>query len=307
MSSCTQSELLEFCRKIAGESDIAVFSTYSVEVLKDPRRWCIVGFRPCVSRYFTFPVPFKRIIVTMKAFNKSPWASCLMEKKASPSEPTTLSYAEYVNENRHTFRVEKLKARASRAFVEMRNRAATADYNHGLMKNNNAVLQAGRNGDETQVVVTPSALLEELNKVFNFDFDPCPVFPDQDAMVSDWGMMNYVNPPFRHTAAFCFRAVEMAKNKDAKTVVICPATMRSVWRYELHKTGAVHAYVFLRSGIKFDGYSKEMPLPLNLILIGKPRKQKEVPCFFWDVTDKETRLKPSIYNKDAPNLETIGW
>lgn len=310
MSSCTQLELLEACSKVSGAAveDIAVFSTYNEELLQDSRKWCVVGFRPCVSKYFTSPVPFGRIRVAMKAFDKSPWASCLMERKQHPAEDTTLSYIDYENKNRQMFRIQKLKDRASQAFVGMRHRAATSHYEHGTAKNNNAVLQASRNGDATQVVTTPSSLLETLNNLFNFDCDPCPIKPQDDAMTTEWGMMNFVNPPFKHTAAFCFRAVEMAVKKDAKTVVICPATIRSVWRYELHKTGAVHAYVFLRSGIRFDGYTREMPLPMNLILIGTPRTQREeVPCFFWDATNTCRRRKPSVYNKDPPNLKAIGW
>ena len=119
--------------------------------------------------------------------------------------------------------------------------------------------------------------------------------------------MNYCNPPFKHAAAFCFRAVEIAKKTGSKTIIICPATVRSVWRYELHKTGAVHGVIFLRSGIKFEGYEKEMPMPLNLLLIGTPKKLDEVPVFFWDVLDNENRLKPSTENSRAPNLSCIGW
>ena len=45
---------------------------------------------------------------------------------------------------------------------------------------------------------TPPELYEELNKRFNFDFDPCPYpKPDNfDGLRCDWGKRNYVNPPF---------------------------------------------------------------------------------------------------------------
>ena len=47
--------------------------------------------------------------------------------------------------------------------------------------------------------LTPPDVYNSLNDEFSFDFDPCP-FPKPhgfDSLNSDWGMMNYVNPPFR--------------------------------------------------------------------------------------------------------------
>jgi len=46
--------------------------------------------------------------------------------------------------------------------------------------------------------LTPPSLMDELNKEFNFSFDPCP-FPrpdDFDGFTDDWGLSNWVNPPF---------------------------------------------------------------------------------------------------------------
>lgn len=310
MSSSTLAELLKLCSDFAKveESQIAIESKNYENFFNVMPKWSVIAFRPSVAAFFTRPIPFKQIHVTMRAFNKSPWASVLIERKTTDDEPTFLSYFNYDNRRRNVFRVQKLKEKASQAFLDLRLQDATTDYAHGTVKNKNAVLQAGRNGDASQVVVTPSALLQTLNKVFNFDYDPCPVFPDSDAMKNEWGMMNYVNPPFKHTAAFCFRAIEMAKKKGAKSVVICPATVRSVWRYELHKTGCVHAVIFLRSGIKFDGYEKEMPLPMNLLLIGQPRAQSaQVPVFFWDPIENDKRLKPTTTHSNPPELTKIGW
>lgn len=46
--------------------------------------------------------------------------------------------------------------------------------------------------------LTPQALMAELTQEFGFDFDPCP-FPkpdDFDGLEAEWGLSNYVNPPF---------------------------------------------------------------------------------------------------------------
>lgn len=43
---------------------------------------------------------------------------------------------------------------------------------------------------------TPKQFYEGLNKVFQFDFDPCPADPDFDGLSIDWKRSNFVNPPY---------------------------------------------------------------------------------------------------------------
>jgi hypothetical protein len=47
--------------------------------------------------------------------------------------------------------------------------------------------------------LTPPAFYAELDREFNFDFDPCPYPrpPGWDALTMEWGQSNYVNAPFR--------------------------------------------------------------------------------------------------------------
>ena len=47
--------------------------------------------------------------------------------------------------------------------------------------------------------LTPAALYRKLDAEFHFDCDPCP-YPlpkGHNALTMDWGISNYVNPPFR--------------------------------------------------------------------------------------------------------------
>ena len=56
----------------------------------------------------------------------------------------------------------------------------------------------GNKEDGKHYWLTPPDLYKELNKEFNFDFDPCP-YPlpkDFDGLTCEWGKSNYVNPPF---------------------------------------------------------------------------------------------------------------
>ena len=56
----------------------------------------------------------------------------------------------------------------------------------------------GSAADGKHYWLTPPGLYAELDDEFAFDFDPCP-FPkpdDFDGLTCEWGMRNYVNPPF---------------------------------------------------------------------------------------------------------------
>ena len=56
----------------------------------------------------------------------------------------------------------------------------------------------GNGVDGKHYWLTPPDLYADLNKKYNFDFDPCP-YPkpdDFDGLAIDWGESNYVNPPF---------------------------------------------------------------------------------------------------------------
>lgn len=79
--------------------------------------------------------------------------------------------------------------------------------------------------------LTPKGIYEKLNEEFSFDFDPCP-YPlpkDFDGLSIEWGMSNYVNPPFRPKdgngagpTAFVRKAIK-EKEKGKSSVLLLPA------------------------------------------------------------------------------------
>ncbi len=56
----------------------------------------------------------------------------------------------------------------------------------------------GNQTDGKHYWLTPPDLMRELQEEFKFSFDPCPhPKPDNfDGLTCDWGVSNYVNPPF---------------------------------------------------------------------------------------------------------------
>ncbi len=78
--------------------------------------------------------------------------------------------------------------------------------------------------------LTPPMLYAELDELYDFDFDPCPYPLPQgfDGLTCDWGLSNYVNPPFgsimhegkrKGATAWVRKAIEEAsKGKDVVLV-----------------------------------------------------------------------------------------
>lgn len=66
------------------------------------------------------------------------------------------------------------------------------------MKPTDNKFHKGNGEDKKHYWLTPPDLYTQLDREFNFDFDPCP-FPkpdDFDGLTCEWGASNYVNPPF---------------------------------------------------------------------------------------------------------------
>lgn len=75
---------------------------------------------------------------------------------------------------------------------------------------------------------TPPQFYEELNKEFNFDFDPCPFGHDItkfDGLEIEWGKVNFINPPYSQKLkeAFINKSLEESK-KGKKCVMLLPCS-----------------------------------------------------------------------------------
>ena len=79
----------------------------------------------------------------------------------------------------------------------------------------------GRNGlIASDHWATLKYLYDELNKEFNFDFDPCPLHSNFDGLAIEWGKSNFVNPPYNRIDKPKFIEKAYFEWRKGKTVVM---------------------------------------------------------------------------------------
>ena len=109
-----------------------------------------------------------------------------------------------------------------------------------------------RNLEHSDNWATPSYFYDELHAEFNFDFDPCPLY-GTDGLVGDWGMRNYVNPPYSRKLkeAFVLKAIEESK-KGKLCVMLLPVSTSTKLFHE-HILPNASDIRFVKGRIKFLG------------------------------------------------------
>lgn len=70
---------------------------------------------------------------------------------------------------------------------------------------------------------TPKKLYQELNRIFEFDFDPCPANPKFDGLSIEWKNSNYVNPPYGTELSKWLKKCFEESKKGKLVVVLIPS------------------------------------------------------------------------------------
>ena len=116
--------------------------------------------------------------------------------------------------------------------------------------------------------LTPEWLYDELNKEFNFDFDPCPyntgiITPQNDGLIIPWGKSNFVNPPYSRQLKekFIIRAAEETSmrngcNGNLSVLLLPVSTSTKIFHDVIYNFAEIR---FLKGRVKFqklDEYGK---------------------------------------------------
>lgn len=115
---------------------------------------------------------------------------------------------------------------------------------------------------------TPPELYNELNKEFDFDFDPCPYNEGKiinDGLKIDWGKSNFVNPPYSQKLKeqFIIKGIEEMKRGNTSIFLIPVSTSTKLF-HDYIKPNA-NEIRFLKGRVKFGKINDdgEFYYPLN--------------------------------------------
>lgn len=105
---------------------------------------------------------------------------------------------------------------------------------------------------------TPPDFYTELNRRFNFDFDPCPYNEGEieDGLVKEWGNSNFINPPYSQKLkeAFVKKAIEEFKKGKLCVMLLPVSTSTALFHdYILPNASKIE---FVRGRIKFGKRDK---------------------------------------------------
>lgn len=120
---------------------------------------------------------------------------------------------------------------------------------------------------------TPDKLYNFLNKEFNFDFDPCPLNPQFDGLNIEWGMSNFVNPPYgREIHKWIKKSYEEYKKGKIVVLLIPSRTDTTYWHDFIFNANEIW---FIKGRLKFDDGKNPAPFP-SAIIIFNPKLQGTV-------------------------------
>ena len=111
---------------------------------------------------------------------------------------------------------------------------------------------------------TPSQLLKELNKEFNFNFDPCPANPSFNGLGVDWKERNFVNPPYGREIGKWLKKGLGESRKGKLVVFLIPSRTDTKWWHDfVMKAKEIR---FIKGRLKFDDYKNSAPFPSCIVV-----------------------------------------
>jgi len=115
---------------------------------------------------------------------------------------------------------------------------------------------------------TPEALYRELDKEFNFDFDPCPVNPKFDGLKINWGHNNFINPPYgKEIGKWLKKGFEEWQKGKRTCVFLIPSRTDTKWWHDIcMKATEIR---FIKGRLKFKGATNSAPFPSCIVIFKK--------------------------------------
>lgn len=133
---------------------------------------------------------------------------------------------------------------------------------------------------------TPKALYDSLDRIFQFNFDPCPPNPDFDGLNIEWKERNFVNPPYGGEIKKWVKKSFEESSKGKLVVMLIPSrTDTRYWHDYVMKAKEIW---FIKGRLKFDDHWNSAPFP-SAIIIFRPQyeNKKEILIKSVNILGKE--------------------
>ena len=105
---------------------------------------------------------------------------------------------------------------------------------------------------------TPPELYNDLHNEFKFDFDPCPLNHNLDLwdrLEIDWGISNFINPPYSRKLKDAFVKKAIAESKKNKLCVLLLPVSTSTILFHDYILPNKKEIRFIKRRVKFIGYN----------------------------------------------------
>ena len=125
-----------------------------------------------------------------------------------------------------------------------------------------------RNLDHSDNWATPKDFYDKLNKEFEFDFDPCPLYSNFDGLDSNFiwrGQSIFINPPYSQKLKERFVKRALEESKKGKTcVLLLPVSTSTKLFHDIILPNAKEIR-FIKGRLKFEGVNTKGELVSNKV------------------------------------------
>lgn len=135
---------------------------------------------------------------------------------------------------------------------------------------------------------TPKNFYDQLDKEFNFDFDPCPYSEKEplfDGLKVCWGKVNFINPPYSRKLKEAFVKKGIDEYKKGKTCVFLLPVSTSTKLFHEQILPEKPEIRFIKGRIAFEGYntkgeftSKNKGMHDSMVVIFRGKEKKKAVC-----------------------------
>ena len=118
---------------------------------------------------------------------------------------------------------------------------------------------------------TPKWLYDELNKEFNFNDDPCPLYSKGGGLNRSWNERVYLNPPYGREIEKWIRKAYNESLQGKLVVMLLPSRTDTRWWHDYcMKADEIR---FIKGRLKFGDSKNSAPFPSCIVIFNKDKER----------------------------------